>query len=307
MKKFSRLLLCIVCALAIGAAFAACGPTAAEVTGVALDKTALTLTVGGTETLKATVEPAEVEDKSVEWSSSDTAVVTVGAGMVTAVKAGSATITVKTKSGGKIATCAVTVVQAKLTEEQWKKAVEDTLSAGNLTVKVVQARGEERYETEAKYDKEGGKIWSKGELGASWSERYIVKGETEVCDYTKDVESGKWNLSTGDIDGFDGNIESWEGIGDGVRQMTVDLIPLAEYKDITFESGVYSFCVTVDGADGITPCYKVTVDSGYLTQIDISIKMDAEEGEEPSTIAANFTLFDFGTTSITLPTDLPQT
>ncbi|MBO4536704.1 MAG: Ig-like domain-containing protein [Bacteroidales bacterium] len=80
------------------------------VTGVSLDKTSLTLTEGDTQTLKATVAPDNASDKSVTWTSSAPTVATVDdTGKVTAVKAGEATITVKTKDGGKQATCALTV------------------------------------------------------------------------------------------------------------------------------------------------------------------------------------------------------
>ncbi len=85
-------------------------PTVA-VTGVTLAPTSATLTLGETETvtLTANVLPAEATDKSVTWSSSDEAVATVTDGVVTAVAAGTATITVTTTDGAKTATCAVTV------------------------------------------------------------------------------------------------------------------------------------------------------------------------------------------------------
>ena len=60
-------------------------------------------------TLIPTVLPAEATDKSVTWSSSNEAVATVTDGVVTAVAAGTATITVTTTDGAKTATCAVTV------------------------------------------------------------------------------------------------------------------------------------------------------------------------------------------------------
>jgi len=83
-------------------------PTTA-VTGVTLNKTAATLKVGDTETLTATVEPADATNKAISWSSSDNAVATVNNGVVSAVGAGTATITVTTTDGGKTAACAVTV------------------------------------------------------------------------------------------------------------------------------------------------------------------------------------------------------
>ena len=83
---------------------------AVNVTDVTLDKTELTLTEGETETLTATVKPDNADNKKVTWSSDKTEVATVnGAGKVTAVKAGEATVTVTTEDGGKTATCKVTV------------------------------------------------------------------------------------------------------------------------------------------------------------------------------------------------------
>ena len=74
---------------------------------VTLDETELKLTVGGEKTLVATATP---EDAEVEWSSSDSTVATVENGKVTAVKAGTTTITAKV--GSATATCSVTVEAA---------------------------------------------------------------------------------------------------------------------------------------------------------------------------------------------------
>ena len=79
-----------------------------EPTSVSLNKTALTLDVGKSYTLTKTVSPSNAVT-SYNWSSSNTSVATVDKnGKVTAKKAGTATITVKT-SNGKTATCKVTV------------------------------------------------------------------------------------------------------------------------------------------------------------------------------------------------------
>ncbi|MDR1347743.1 MAG: Ig-like domain-containing protein, partial [Prevotellaceae bacterium] len=79
-----------------------------EPTGVTLNKTTLALAVGETETLTATVTPANATDKTVTWTSSAPAVATVDDGLVTAVAKGEATITVTT-ANGKTATCALTL------------------------------------------------------------------------------------------------------------------------------------------------------------------------------------------------------
>lgn len=80
------------------------------VNGVALDQTTLKLSPGGSTTLVATVAPENAKDKSLTWSSSNEGIVTVDAnGNVTAVKEGTATITVTTTDGGFTATAKVTV------------------------------------------------------------------------------------------------------------------------------------------------------------------------------------------------------
>ena len=97
-----------------GALTATCAVTVKEaviaVTGVTLNKTSLSLTVGGSEALTASILPNNATDRGLNWNSDNTAVATVDAkGLVTAVSAGTATITVITADGGKKATCAVTV------------------------------------------------------------------------------------------------------------------------------------------------------------------------------------------------------
>ena len=78
------------------------------VSGIALNKSSLSLTKGASEILIATVTPSDATDKTVSWSSSNAAVAAVDAnGKVTAVGGGSAVITAK--AGEQTATCAVTV------------------------------------------------------------------------------------------------------------------------------------------------------------------------------------------------------
>ena len=85
----------------------ATGDTA--VTSVKLNRSALSLEVGETGKLSATVLPASAADKSITWSSSKTDVASViSNGTVTAKKAGTAVITA-TATNGKSASCTVTV------------------------------------------------------------------------------------------------------------------------------------------------------------------------------------------------------
>ena len=85
-----------------------------KVSGVSLDKDALKLVEGNTATLIATISPANATNQAVTWESSDTNIASVDSnGKVTAIKAGTATISVKTNDGGLTASCKVTVIAPK--------------------------------------------------------------------------------------------------------------------------------------------------------------------------------------------------
>ena len=82
------------------------------VSNITLDKTELSLSIGDSETLTATIEPDNATNKTVTWSSNNEAVATVDNGKVTAVAEGEATITVTTEDGTFTATCKVKVTQS---------------------------------------------------------------------------------------------------------------------------------------------------------------------------------------------------
>lgn len=85
-------------------------PTEVSVTSVSLNKSTLDNKVGETATLTATINPTNATNKNVTWESDNTQIATVDtAGKVTAIKEGTAKITVKTKDGNYTATCIVTV------------------------------------------------------------------------------------------------------------------------------------------------------------------------------------------------------
>ena len=73
---------------------------AVSVTSLKLNKDNLTLQEKGSNTLTATVEPADATNQDVTWKSSDTSIATVSAdGTVTAISAGTATITATAQDG----------------------------------------------------------------------------------------------------------------------------------------------------------------------------------------------------------------
>jgi len=85
-----------------------------SVESITLNKQSLSLYVGDTETITATVSPENATNKSIIWSSSNENVATIEKGKITANSEGIATITATTVDGNHVATCEVTV--KKVTE-----------------------------------------------------------------------------------------------------------------------------------------------------------------------------------------------
>ena len=103
--------------------------TVTDQMSITLNPNSLNLTVGANSTITATVVAASLTDKSVAWSSSNTAVATVdGNGKVTAVAAGSANIIAKLNANNSIqAQASITVAAPSL----------PTISISNNTLSLV--------------------------------------------------------------------------------------------------------------------------------------------------------------------------
>lgn len=80
-----------------------------HVTSISLSQTSLSIIVGESATLVATVLPENATNKNVIWSTDNPSVASVDNGTVSAVGQGTATITAKTEDGNKTADCIVTV------------------------------------------------------------------------------------------------------------------------------------------------------------------------------------------------------
>ena len=104
--------------------------------GVSLNYSSKTL-LGKGDTLKltGTVSPAGAINKTLSWSSSNTAVATVDSnGLVTAVAGGSATITAKTQDGSNVsATCKITVLGDKNIGDDFYAYISNTSLGKYLT------------------------------------------------------------------------------------------------------------------------------------------------------------------------------
>lgn len=85
-------------------------PTEVKVTRISLNNTNLELKIGDTYNLSCNITPSNATNKNVEWSSSNSDIVSVENGKITAKTKGDATITVKSCDTGITATCNVKVL-----------------------------------------------------------------------------------------------------------------------------------------------------------------------------------------------------
>ncbi len=95
--------------------------TTISATGIKLNSSAITIKVGSSYCLTATVSPSNVTDNTVTWSSSNTNIATVTGGTVTSKKIGKATITAKTHNG--IAATATVTVKSTIAIDSTKPII----------------------------------------------------------------------------------------------------------------------------------------------------------------------------------------
>lgn len=95
-------------------------PTMVKVTGINLNKTEATIEVGKTDSLVATVLPSNATNKNTTWMSSDTNIIRVENGVVTAIAEGNAEVIVTTEDGNYTASCQVTVKKVEENTEEVK-------------------------------------------------------------------------------------------------------------------------------------------------------------------------------------------
>ncbi|MBD7911443.1 Ig-like domain-containing protein [Clostridium cibarium] len=103
-------------------------------TGISLNKTTDNLQVGQADNLVATVTPDNATNKNVTWTSSDPTVATVDSnGKVTALKAGTVSITAKTTDGSNLSmACTVTVADVPPVNPTEDRAVLTITMANNI-------------------------------------------------------------------------------------------------------------------------------------------------------------------------------
>ncbi len=164
-----------------------------KVKGVSLNKTSIKLLLGQTETLVATLDPANATDQSITWTSSDESIAKVEGGAVTALTPGEATITVTTKDGGYTATCKVESTLEVPTEPQtldlWKDDGEGYLGIfGGSTQQTVDF---------ISYNGKGVVSWSKNTTGKprTATMEFSTGSKITITQISADDFKGEWNFT----------------------------------------------------------------------------------------------------------------
>ena len=158
---------------------------------VELNKSKATLLTGKTLTLKATVLPETLEDKSVTWKSSNKKVATVSSkGKVKGIKAGTATITCTSKATGETAKCKITVINGTVTLNKTELFVEKGKKK-TLTATVTPTTLEDKSVTWTSSNKKIATVSSTGKVkGVKYGTAIITctskaTGATASCKVTK--------------------------------------------------------------------------------------------------------------------------
>ena len=154
------------------------------VTGLSLTPSTLSLTKDQTATLTPVITPSNATNKNVSYVSNRTSVATVSAaGVVTAVGAGTATITATSQDGGKTATCTVTVTEQQL--DEWtlmfyvcgSNLESDAISEGGGCAtddinEILSVKSQKPSNVNIIMETGGAKTWRGNGISASYLERY---------------------------------------------------------------------------------------------------------------------------------------
>ena len=184
--------------------------TTVRVTGISLNNNTLTLNVGDTSTLTATVTPSNATNKAVTWSTNNGAVASVNNGVITAISNGTAIITVTTIDGNYSASCTVTVNTTTPTEPSTKPATnvigEYTL---NFEDELKSAIATGRYENSNYNAAKKEAAYMKFALSTACQKLHKHGGGTLLFEKLYTVNGG---LAAWEIDNCD-NI-TWRGVGE---------------------------------------------------------------------------------------------
>ena len=162
--------------------------TTTRVTGVSLNNSSLTLNIGGTNTLIATVLPTNATNQNIVWSTNDSAVASVSNGVVTGLSTGTAIIRATTEDGGYSASCTVTVKVATVSVQGV------TLSPNTLSLKVGETSRLTANISPSNATNQN-VIWSSNSSAASVSNGLVTANSAGQATITVRTEDGNYTAS----------------------------------------------------------------------------------------------------------------
>lgn len=258
------------------------------VTEVRLNKASVTLVEGDTEELMATVMPENATDKGIEWKSDNESVATVSqAGLVTAIKDGSATITVITNDGGLKATCDVTVNKKTIAVSEVQLNKKDlTLTEGGTEKLVVTVKPDDATDKSvvwessntavATVDQEG-LVTAVGEGKATITVKTNDGGFSASCEVTVKkkviavtgvkLSAASMTLREGDKGTLTATVEPANATNKNVEWWTSDL----DVVSVTSTSGGSNGYVEARGAGKATVTVK-TEDGEFSASCEITVE-----------------------------------
>jgi hypothetical protein len=205
------------------------------VTGVSVSPGSFNIAVGGTQQVTATVAPSNATNKTVTWTSSNTAVATVNSsGLVTGVATGVATIVATTQDGSKVANAEVTVGQQTYYQilNRWQ-ANTYLYDSGNGKVSYGTSASGAAYQW-AKVDAGGGFFYLKNKATGNIMHVEDQTGNVECTAGNTTWYSAMWQAATTG-DGWNYIQNRWQ-TGDWIHIQ--DLTGSAEYANA--QTGWYS-------------------------------------------------------------------
>lgn len=270
--------------------------TAVEVTGITLDQTEVSLKIGETATLTATVAPDDATDKTVTWTTSDEAVATVADGVVTAVGIGTADITATSVADTtKSATLTITIVDkydVRISADGTYSVEAENLDLSGFVIRSdatsIKASASDCIESsdETTYGTSGGKSLGFIGSGTVLTVNFYMESAAKVTpmarmasvDSTFDVDG---NIAfTVDSTAVDSNGYTSFGSADGNQYFNwkdVELTPML------LEAGAHTFTYTVTGGAINLDAFKLLVEDYdntakyYIVSADGTYTAEAED------------------------------
>lgn len=256
---------------------------AKPVESVTLNKQTASIEEGGTLKLTASVLPEDAADTSVTWKSDNTSVASVdGNGMVTAVKAGTATVTATSKEDStKFASCKVTVTE--------KSNVDDNPGGGTVTDESQLGT----YRSDLAYKRVG--VHDPSVVQDPKTKRYYIFGSHCAWAWSDDLEN--WTPFTNNITEGDGGTAhtifkdeiAWCAKKQASYNITgnlwaPDVIWDASYRNADGSKGAWLMYMSINGPDWNSTISLLTSDrlDGNWTYVGPVIQSGMSKGCGPT-------------------------